>query len=79
MRFLTHGGADAIFGACPVLRVVGAGVPHHVTQRGNGRERRFFGDEDYSFYKELLRAHCRAAGVEIWAFVLTLFPDDPGA
>lgn len=28
-------------------RVVIPGVPHHVTQRGNRRQRTFFGDGDY--------------------------------
>ena len=29
-------------------------LPHHVTQRGNGRERTFFGDDDYALYRDLL-------------------------
>jgi putative transposase len=53
-----------------LARVVVPGVPHHVTQRGNGRARIFFGDEDYALYRDLLAASCRAADVEIWAFVL---------
>jgi hypothetical protein len=31
-----------------LARVVLASHPHHVTQRGNGRARTFFGDSDYS-------------------------------
>jgi putative transposase len=31
-------------------RVVIPGDPHHVTQRGNGRARIFFGDGDYALY-----------------------------
>jgi putative transposase len=54
-----------------LARTVAPGLPHHVTQRGNGGARTFFGDEDYAFYKELLRPHCREAGVEVWAWVLT--------
>jgi len=53
-----------------LARVVIPGVPHLVTQRGNGRARTFFGDEDYAFYRDLLADSCRAAGVEIWAYVL---------
>ena len=53
-----------------LARVVVPGVPHHVTQRGNGRARTFFSDEDYALYRDLLAASCRAADVEIWAFVL---------
>ena len=32
--------------------------------------RPFFGDEDYALYRDLLGAHCAAAGVEIWSWVL---------
>src|SRR6202789_2286051 len=53
-----------------LARVVIPGLPHHVTQRGNGRARVFFCDEDYALYRDLLAAACRAAGVEIWAYVL---------
>jgi putative transposase len=53
-----------------LARVVAAGVPHHVTQRGNRRQDVFFGDEDYEVYKELLAEGCRAAGVEVWAYCL---------
>src|SRR5262245_12575440 len=53
-----------------LARVVIAGLPHHVTQRGNGRARTFFGDDDYRLYRDLLAASCRAAGVEIWAWCL---------
>jgi putative transposase len=51
-------------------RVVVPGVPHHVTQRGNGGARTFFDDEDYAFYRDLLKLHCNEANVEIWAWVL---------
>jgi REP element-mobilizing transposase RayT len=50
--------------------VVIPGLPHHVTQRGNGRARTFFGDDDYALYRDLLAASCRAADVEIWAWCL---------
>ena len=53
-----------------LARVVVPGLPHHVTQRGNGRARVFFLDEDYALYRDLLAASCRAADVEIWAWVL---------
>ena len=35
-----------------IARIVLPGVPHHVTQRGNRRERIFFGDEDYALYRD---------------------------
>src|SRR6476469_2731700 len=53
-----------------LARVVIPGHPHHVTQRGNGRARTFFGDDDYALYRDLLAASCRAANVEIWSWVL---------
>src|SRR5258708_35701012 len=67
-----------------LARVVVPGLPHHVTQRGNGRARTFFGDEDYALCRALLASHCRAAEVEIWAWCLMpnhvhliLVPSDP--
>lgn len=53
-----------------LARVVVPGLPHHVTQRGNGRARTFFGDDDYILYRDLLATHCRAAEVEVWAWCL---------
>jgi putative transposase len=53
-----------------LARVVIPGHPHHVTQRGNGRAQTFFGDGDYALYRDLLAAHCGAAGVEVWAWCL---------
>ena len=53
-----------------LARLVVPGLPHHVTQRGNGRARTFFGDADYALYRDLLAASCRAAGVAVWAWVL---------
>ena len=53
-----------------LARVVIPGHPHHVTQRGNGRARTFFGDADYALYRDLLGQHCRAADVEVWAWCL---------
>ena len=53
-----------------LARVVAAGMPHHVTQRGNRRQKVFFGDDDYEEYRVLLAEGCKAAGVEIWAYCL---------
>ncbi len=53
-----------------LARAVFPGVPHLVTQRGNGRQQTFFGDGDYALYRDLLAEHARAAGVEVWAWVL---------
>jgi putative transposase len=53
-----------------LARVVIPGHPHHVTQRGNGRARTFFGDGDYALYRDLLATHCRESEVEVWAWCL---------
>ncbi len=53
-----------------IARVVAPGLPHHVTQRGNRRQRTFFGDGDYEAYIELMAEWCRACGVEVWAYCL---------
>jgi len=34
-----------------LARIVVPGLPHHVTQRGNGRAKVFFTPEDYALYK----------------------------
>ncbi len=53
-----------------LARLVIAGLPHHVTQRGNRRQQTFLGDGDYAAYLELMAAGCRERGVEIWAYCL---------
>jgi putative transposase len=53
-----------------LARAVAAGVPHHVTQRGNRRQPTFFGDADYQFYRDLLASGCRRYGVSVWAYCL---------
>ena len=53
-----------------LARLVVPGLPHHVTQRGNGRARTFFDDDDYARYRDLIAEGCREAGVEVWAWCL---------
>jgi putative transposase len=53
-----------------IARVIAAGIPHHVTQRGNRRLTTFFGDEDYNAYIDLMAEWCGKCGVEIWAYCL---------
>lgn len=53
-----------------LARLVVPGLPHHVTQRGNGRAQTFFSDADYALYRDLLAASCRAASVAVWGWVL---------
>ena len=53
-----------------LARYVIPGIPHHVTQRGNGRQQTFFDEADYAAYRALLRIHCAAHGVAVWSWVL---------
>ena len=53
-----------------IARVVAPGFPHHVTQRGNRRQRTFFCDQDYQTYLELMAQWCSRCGVEVWAYCL---------
>jgi putative transposase len=53
-----------------IARLVVPGLPHHVTQRGNGQGRVFFSDDDYKLYMRLLVENCAAAGVSCWAYAL---------
>lgn len=53
-----------------MARVVVAGVPYHVTQRGNRRQNVFFHADDYRRYVALLRAHCDKWATRIWAYCL---------
>lgn len=51
-------------------RMVLPGIPHHVTQRGNRRERTFFEEGDYALYLDLLAEASERHGVEIWSYCL---------
>lgn len=51
-------------------RIVLPGLPHHVTQRGNRRERTFFEDGDYALYLDLLAEAAARAQVAVWAYCL---------
>ena len=53
-----------------MARVVVPHYPHHVTQRGNRRQKTFFSDDDYRSYLELMSQSCRGCGTEIWAYCL---------
>lgn len=53
-----------------LARIVVPGLPHHVTQRGNRRQKIFFADGDYALYRDLLGERCRKAGVAVWAYCL---------
>jgi len=53
-----------------IARVVGVGLPHHVTQRGNDRCQVFFDDDDRRFYLWTLAQYRQKYGVSIWAYCL---------
>ena len=51
-------------------RIVVPGLPHHITQRGNRRQRVFFEESDFALYRDILAERCRKAGVAVWAYCL---------
>jgi len=53
-----------------MARVVVPGYPHHVTQRGNRRQKTFFCDDDYRYYIELLTTYTKEYGTEVWSYCL---------
>ena len=62
------------------------GVAHHVTQRGNRRQRTFFSAWDYQIYGQLVATECERAGVAVWAYCwmpnhvhLVVVPNGPGS
>lgn len=53
-----------------IARVCAAGYPHHITQRGNNKEKVFSDDEDRRFYLEVLQRYGNKHGIEILAYCL---------
>jgi len=53
-----------------IARVILPDFPHHVTQRGNRRQRVFFNDDDYAHYLELIAQGCLNAQTECLAYCL---------
>ena len=53
-----------------IPRLVVPGYPHHVTQRGNRRQKTFFHVEDYLAYLEFIAATKPKARCDIWAYCL---------
>jgi putative transposase len=52
-------------------RVVAAGVPHHVTQRGNNRQDIFLVDQDRQFYLAALAANSHRYGLHVVGYCLS--------
>ena len=48
-----------------IARIVVANLPHHITQRGNRRQKTFFQDEDYRLYRSLMADWCNKDGETI--------------
>ncbi len=53
-----------------IARVVAAGLPHHITQRGNRRQETFFSEEDYREYLGLMAEWTKKCDVDVWAYCL---------
>ena len=53
-----------------VARIVVAGQPHHVTQRGSNRQDVFFVGDDRRVYLELLRDHAQRFGFSVLGYCL---------
>ncbi|MFT5811537.1 MAG: putative transposase [Rubritalea sp.] len=53
-----------------MARVVIPEYPHHVTQRGNRRQKTFFCDDDYRYYIALMSEFSLKSGPEVWAYCL---------
>jgi len=53
-----------------IARIVAEGLPHHITQRGNRRQKVFFSEGDYQAYLNLLRIHLKLFSLDIESYCL---------
>ena len=53
-----------------MARVVAAGVPHHITQRGNNRQITFVADRDRRLYLDLILEECQRCGIRVLGYCL---------
>ncbi len=53
-----------------IARVCVEGYPHHITQRGNNKEKTFFDDEDRRFYLDSLQRYKDRYKIKILAYCL---------
>ncbi len=53
-----------------IARVVAVGVPHHVTQRRNARQRVFFSDRDREIYLGTFFEYALRYGLRVWGYCL---------
>lgn len=53
-----------------IARVVVPGVPHHVIQRGNRRQKVFFSEADMGKYLRIFEDQADRCGLAVWAYCL---------
>ena len=53
-----------------LARVVVPGMPHHVIQRGNRKQKVFFHEKDKRIYLKILRQQSKEHGLDVWAYCL---------
>ncbi len=53
-----------------IARVCAEGYPHHITQRGNNKDKAFFDDEDKGFYLNALKGYKDKYKIKILAYCL---------
>jgi putative transposase len=53
-----------------IARAVAVGVPHHVTQRGNGRRPVFFTDRDREIYLDAFFDYAARYSLHVWGYCL---------
>ncbi len=60
-------------GMARIARVVGPGIPHHITQRGNRRQQTFFSEDDFREYLSLMGEWCSRYAIEVLGRRVSLF------
>ncbi|MFN3396531.1 MAG: transposase [Thermodesulfovibrionales bacterium] len=53
-----------------IARVCATGYPHHITQRGNNKDKTFFDDEDKRFYLNTLKLYKDKCKIKILSYCL---------
>ncbi|MCI4445527.1 MAG: transposase [Candidatus Aminicenantes bacterium] len=66
-------------------RIITAGIPHHIVQRGNRNQVVFFSEDDKALFLKILAFNCRKENIAIWCyclmnnhFHLIAVPEKPG-
>ena len=53
-----------------IARIIAIDYPHHIVQRGNNRQQIFFDDQDYGFYRKLLKKYSSEGVLPINSYCL---------